>query len=95
MTHNNPFKNYKPGDSALVLEQTSNPGEPGVVVRCQIEGMGRDIVHLIAVAINADTEKGGVLKQMILDALEISLSIDNAAIKMKVTEPSRDKKVIN
>lgn len=88
----NPFKNYQPEEAALFLEQSLTPD--GVFIRCQLEGKGSDIVHMIAMALAADAKEGGVLRQMIADAMEIGVDVDSAEMKIRMQRLG-DKKVIN
>lgn len=80
----NPFENYQAENSAIFLEQNVSGEAGGIFIRCQLEGRGSDIVHLLATALSADAKQGGVLRQMLLDALEIGVNIDSAEMKIKM-----------
>lgn len=88
----NPFKNHIPEESALILEQTFAQDDE-VMIRCQLEGRGSDIVHMLAMALSADAKEGGVLRQMLMDALEIGVGIDSSNLKLRINRIEKPKAV--
>lgn len=89
----NPFKDYKPEEAAIFLEQSLTPD--GAMIRCQLEGKGSDIVHMLSMALAADAKEGGVLRQMIADALAIGVDVDASEMKIRMQSLAGNKKVIN
>ena len=90
----NPFKNYQPEDAAIILEQSLAP-DGTTMIRCQLEGKGSDIVHMLAMTLKADSKEGGLLRQMLSDAMEIGLDVETAQIQLKIQTGEEKKEVIN
>ena len=87
------FDKHQPKPAALILQQQITGNE--VMVKCEVEGNGADVVHMLTLVLTADDKENGQLRHMIMDALEISASEGSADMKLRVHKLKKEPQVVN
>ena len=78
----------------ITIEYTKEKGKDKVYLVVDFIGEGTDILEMLVGALMIDQEKGGRLKEFLLEAMNIAFGTDTDKIRM-IEKSNKPKKLVN